>query len=87
MKNLIHYTGIDGIKKIYQDTIDRKILILVPGFGKQSGKVQDFLAAIKSSGLDPRQCMLNVGTSLMKSESGDVKTETKKFAEEIGKFL
>ena len=74
--------------KDFQEKTGKTILILVPGFGKQGGDVKKFLTAIKESGLDPKQCMINVGTSLMKPEMGTTtESQAQKFAKETAEFL
>jgi orotidine-5'-phosphate decarboxylase len=69
--------ALEIIKKHESET-GRKILILAPGFGAQGGNISEFLTTVKNAGLDPKQVMCNVGTSLMQPELGKTRTQVVK---------
>ncbi|MFC2137932.1 hypothetical protein ACFLTE_07140 [Bacteroidota bacterium] len=50
---------------ILEKTTDKDILYLVPGFGRQGGSIEHFLA----SGIDLKRCMINAGSDILKAEN------------------
>lgn len=53
---------------IVENTEDNDIVYLVPGFGRQGGKIENFVF----SGIDIDRCMMNLGSDIFKVSDEDV---------------
>ncbi|NQZ85123.1 MAG: hypothetical protein HRU03_05375 [Nanoarchaeales archaeon] len=62
------YSALQGrnelFKYILEKTEGTEILFLVPGFGRQGGKLENFLA----SGIELNRCLINAGSDILKSD-------------------
>lgn len=63
------YQALEGRNELFeyilQQTQNKDILYLVPGFGRQGGNLEYFL----SSGIDLNKCMINAGSDILKAQN------------------
>lgn len=70
-----------------EERTGKKIIILSPGVGAQGGDLNLFLETLQKYGIDPKNCMINVGRGLMSPENGDTRATAENLQKQTENFL